>query len=96
MLKRIFYVIFQMDKQVIWTGIFAVLYGTFCSIFNCILRHTVYKGQNSKFIDFISGFISSTVLLRVCFSKPYRKIVMYFTTALAFDVLIKLLFNKHK
>lgn len=82
---------FQPDIQIIYSGIFAAALGALINFINCVIRHHM-KGQSGKQY-FFSGFIASLVLAPICFTKPYRKMIVFFVLSLAFDCIFKLMFK---
>lgn len=77
------------------TGLFSGSFAVLFKLLNCIQRYFL-ADKKSRIIYFFSAFISSILLTPFCFSKAYRKLLMFFTLALAFECLFKMAFSKHK
>ena len=72
--------------------VFVSALGAIINFLNCVTKHNLY-GEKSKVINFLSTFFASLILASICFTKPYRKMLVFFALSLAFDCIFKLLFK---
>jgi hypothetical protein len=92
--RRLCHILFMRNFQVIYSGLFAGLLGALYKMLLCLCKHNFSGSMSRKLMDFVCGFLSGVVLMPICFTKPYRKLLTIFALSLAFECIFKLIFAK--
>ena len=92
--RRLCHILFMRNFQLLWTGLFSGLTGVFIKAFICSVKHNFGSVANTKAMDFLAGFVSSMILMPLCFNKPYRKLLTIFALSLAGECVFKLIFGR--